>query len=175
MWGNKSTNTCLFTETDIDYRTLLTTLHHTLRMDMVHCPIDTRLSFNDVRDMIRRLDRAPQFVLVPKDVKEDNIEMELDGEEGPTGKGKEWKEDQSVTTWKVYGDGEVVGIDVDRGWERVMISEKLAKTIRASKFTNGGDILNTSMARDEDVRVVLRDIIVGGLVEVYNANQIVDI
>ncbi|RUS30705.1 beta-lactamase-like protein, partial [Jimgerdemannia flammicorona] len=145
MWGNKSTNTCLFTETDIDYRTLLTTLHHTLRMDMVHCPIDTRLSFNDVRDMIRRLDRAPQFVLVPKDVKEDNIEMELDGEEGPTGKGKEWKEDQSVTTWKVYGDGEVVGIDVDRGWERVMISEKLAKTIRASKFTNGGDILNTSM------------------------------
>lgn len=92
-------------------------------MNIVHCPIDTRLSFADVREKITQLDRPPQFVLVPREQDEDSTM--LDEAETKEILRKEWVEDSTGTTWKLYDDGEVVGIDVNRGWERVVISEKV--------------------------------------------------
>ncbi|RUS21503.1 beta-lactamase-like protein [Endogone sp. FLAS-F59071] len=139
MWGDKKTNTCVL----IDYHTLLTTLPHALRMNIVHSPIDIRLSFADVREKITQLDRPPQFVLVPREQDEDSVM--LDETETKEIVRKEWIEDRTGTTWKLYDDGEVVEIDVNRGWERVVISEKLAESIRSSLVTSNFDILNASM------------------------------
>lgn len=62
LWGNQSNHSIVFVEPDFPYLEALAP-YQPLAMKVVHCPIDTSLSFTQANKLIR--DLKPAHLLVP--------------------------------------------------------------------------------------------------------------
>ncbi|KAL7312669.1 hypothetical protein PS15m_008409 [Mucor circinelloides] len=121
-WGHSELNTCIFIDPNSPQD-----IQHDIpvdcKMNFIRIPLDTRLKLEDVPSILhthwQHVGSHTRHLLIP------GI------------KGAELvKEEQSQETQvHIYHQG-VVRIDVNRDWERVSVSEKLAKTIDPTMVPN---------------------------------------
>ncbi|KAI9347077.1 beta-lactamase-like protein [Pilaira anomala] len=117
-WGQSDLNTCVF----IDPESPCDDIPSGCKMNFIRLPLDTRLKLEDI----------PSLLNTYWNDDDDDDENQLVSEKHlliPNTKGaKLVKEGQSQQV-HIYEPGEVLNINLNRDWERVSVSEKLAKTI----------------------------------------------
>ncbi|KAI9473788.1 MAG: beta-lactamase-like protein [Benjaminiella poitrasii] len=126
-WGQSELNTCIFIDPNSEYQFREDNrIPKGCKMNLVYLPLDTSLRLENVPSILHthweRNDTDSYHLLIPK----------MEGAELV----KEEEEQSLQTKAYVYRPGEIINIDLNRNWEKVSVSEKLAKTIDPTVIPN---------------------------------------
>ncbi|RCH81936.1 Integrator complex subunit 9, partial [Rhizopus stolonifer] len=93
-------------------------------MNFIRIPLETRLKLEDVPSILRTTERLEntRHLLIPKMKGADLVKEDLSGHPN--------------TEVYIYQVGDIINIDLERDWEKVTVSEKLAKSIRPVQQEN---------------------------------------
>ncbi|KAI7904679.1 beta-lactamase-like protein [Cokeromyces recurvatus] len=124
-WGQSELNTCIFIDPNTD-RSFQDIIPKGCKMNFIYLPLDTCLKLEDIPSILHthweRNDTNSYHLLIP----------DMEGAELI----KEEEEQNSSTKAYIYKPGDIINIELDRNWEKVSVSEKLAKTINPIIMTN---------------------------------------
>ncbi|KAI9254825.1 beta-lactamase-like protein [Sporodiniella umbellata] len=114
-WKNTKT-TCLSILPETDWP--LETLPEKTEINFVRIPLETRLRLEDLPSVLRHteLGENTRHLLIPLMKGADLVREDLSS--------------QPHTSVYIYKVGDIINIDLERDWEKVTVSEKLAKTIQ---------------------------------------------
>ncbi|KAI8063371.1 beta-lactamase-like protein [Gilbertella persicaria] len=113
-WGASELNTCIFIDPDTPHP-IQQHIPPQCKMNCIRLPLDTRLKLEDVPSILHthwQTHASAKHLLLPKMKGSGLI-----------------KEQVSDTQVSIYEPGQVIRIDLQRDWERISVSEKLAKSI----------------------------------------------
>ncbi|CAO3669058.1 unnamed protein product [Umbelopsis ramanniana] len=119
-WKSSSLNVCIFIEPDTPpLNVLAQSMPRNSELTLLRIPIDHRLTLNQAHELLQRHcahTTSTVHVLFPK-------------LQGPN----EWTTYGNMK-WKTYESGEVITIDLQHQWERIAVTEKLAKSMAIRPF-----------------------------------------
>ncbi|KAI9268615.1 beta-lactamase-like protein [Helicostylum pulchrum] len=112
-WGQSDLNTCVFIEPD----SALKDIPNGCKINFITLPLDTRLKLEDLPSLLTNYW---------------NDDDTLDNDRHlliPRTKGAELVKEKQSQQVHIYEPGQVLDINLNRDWERISVSEKLAKSI----------------------------------------------
>ncbi|KAI8052641.1 beta-lactamase-like protein [Thamnidium elegans] len=127
-WGQSDLNTCVFIEPD----SALNDIPNGCKINFITLPLDTRLKLQDLPSLLTTywddtLD-SERHLLIPRT------------------KGAELIKEKQSQQVHIYEPGQVLDINLNRDWERVSVSEKLAKSIEPTMIPTNTTNKGVSMS-----------------------------
>eukprot|EP00058_Branchiostoma_floridae_P003826 XP_002589314.1 hypothetical protein BRAFLDRAFT_217919 [Branchiostoma floridae] len=146
IWGQSKANTVIFVEPDIPYLDALAPFQP-LAMKAVHCPIDTRLSFQQANKIISDLKPLhvvlPETYITPPPSLPQRSDLVLEADPPPT----------------TYQRGEVLSLPIKRMYEKIEITPELASALVPSEIRQGVAVASvTGVLEAKDNNYVLQSV-----------------
>ncbi|KAG2178010.1 hypothetical protein INT43_003263 [Umbelopsis isabellina] len=120
-WKSSSFNLCVFVEPDSPpLDVIYQSLPKDCEMTVLRLPIDNRLTLTQAQELLRQHCKIS---------KENSAYALFPSTQGPA----EWTVHDNMK-WRSYECGEVISVDLQHRWERIAVTEKLAKSITLKRY-----------------------------------------
>ncbi|KAM3583928.1 hypothetical protein VKS41_003893 [Umbelopsis sp. WA50703] len=120
-WKTSTFNLCVFVEPDTPTLDVIyQSLPKDCDMTVLRLPIDNRLTLSQAQELLRQHCKSS---------KENCTYALFPGSNGPA----EWTMHNDMK-WRSYECGEVISVDLQHRWERIAVTEKLAKSIKLKRY-----------------------------------------